>query len=85
MQATPMVDGNPNSVELELATLLHGFETEELLEESAGDLRVWLGEILWSGKKGYSQMRREELLSRLQADFIDHGVESFDTVEDALE
>jgi hypothetical protein len=83
--AEPVAEGKPNSVELELAGVLHQFEVDDLHNESSSDLRVWLAEILWSGKRGYSEMSREELLHHLQVDFIDHASESYDTVEDALE
>jgi hypothetical protein len=85
VKSEPIVDGEPNSVELELAHVLHQFEAEDLHNESSGDLRAWLADILWIGQQGYSEMSREELLHQLQVDFIDHASESFDTVEDALE
>jgi hypothetical protein len=85
VKAEPIVDGKPNSVELELARVLHQFEAEDLHNESSGELRAWLADILWIGQQGYSEMSRDELLDRLQSDFIDQVVESFETIEDALE
>ena len=85
VKAEPIVDGKSNSVELELAGVLHQRMVEGMYEEKANDLRVWLSELLWSGQRGYGEMSREELLHRLQVDFIDNACESFDTVEDALE
>jgi hypothetical protein len=85
VRAEPTVEGKPNSVELELAHVLHQLEAEDLHNESSRDLRVWLADILWSGHRGYSEMSREELLAQLQVEFIDDAEESFDTVEDALE
>lgn len=85
VRAEPIVDGKPNSVELELAGFLHQRIVEGMYDEKANDLRVWLSDILWSGQRGYGEMSREELLHQLQVEFIDHACESFDTVEDALE
>jgi len=85
VKAEPVVDGKPNSVELELAGVLHQLEVDELQGESSGDLRAWLADIFWSGRQGYAEMSRDELLDRLQSDFIDQVVESFETIEDALE
>ena len=81
----PIVAGKPNSVELELAGVLHQNEVDDLQEEDAGDLRAWLSDLLWIGRKGYSEMSRQELLHQLEVDFIDHASESYDTIEDALE
>ncbi|BBO31100.1 hypothetical protein [Lacipirellula parvula] len=85
VEAEPVVDGKPNSVELELAGVLHERLVERLYEEKARDLQAWLSDILWSGHRGYSEMPREELLNQLQIEFIEDAEESFDTVEDALE
>lgn len=85
VKANPIVDGKPNSVELELAGVLHQLEVDDLQNESAGDLRAWLSTLLWIGQKGLSEMTREQLLHLLQIDFIDHASESYDTIEDALE
>ncbi len=85
VKAEPIVDGKSNSVELELAGVLHQRMVEGMYEEKANDLRIWLSELLWSGQRGYGEMSREELLQQLQVDFIDHASESFDTIEDALE
>lgn len=81
----PTVDGKPNSVELELARVLHERMVEAMYDEKSSDLRVWLSDILWSGQRGYAELPRAELLSQLQADFIDGADESIETVEDALE
>jgi len=85
VKVEPVIDGKSNSVELDLAGVLHQFEVDDLHNESSSDLRVWLADILWSGKRGYGEMSREELLHHLQVDFIDHASESYDTIEDALE
>ncbi|WP_428308012.1 hypothetical protein [Lacipirellula sp.] len=85
VSAEPTVDGKPNSVELELAGVLHERLSEGLYEEKTRDLQAWLSDILWSGHKGYSEMSREELLDQLQIEYIDDAEESFETVEDALE
>ncbi|BBO34442.1 hypothetical protein [Lacipirellula parvula] len=83
--AEPTVEGKPNSVELELAGILHERLVEGMCEEKTRDLQAWLGDILWSGHRGYSEMSREELLAQLQIEYIDDAEEAFDTVEDALE
>lgn len=85
VQAEPVVDGKPNSVELELAGVLHQRQVEGLYDEKANDLRAWLSDLLWSGQRGYVELSREELLHQLQADFIDDADDSINTVEDALE
>ncbi|WP_428307965.1 hypothetical protein [Lacipirellula sp.] len=83
--AEPTIEGKPNSVELELAGVLHERLVEGMYKEKARDLQAWLGDILWSGHRGYSEMSREELLAQLQIEYIDDAEEAFDTVEDALE
>jgi hypothetical protein len=85
VKAEPIVAGKPNSVELELAGVLHQRMVEGMYDEKTSDLRVWLSELLWSGQRGYGEMSREELLQQLQVDFIDDACDSFETVEDALE
>ena len=85
VKAEPIVDGKPNSVELELARILHQRMAEAMYDEKSSELRAWLSDILWSGQQGYAELPREELLSQLQADFIEDADESIETVEDALE
>lgn len=85
VKAEPVVDGKPNSVELELARILHQRMAEAMYDEKSSELRAWLSDILWAGQQGYAELPREELLSQLQADFIDAAEESVETVEDALE
>lgn len=46
VKAAPIVEGKSNSVELELAHVLHQFEAEDLHNESSSDLRAWLADIL---------------------------------------
>ena len=81
----PVVAGKPNSVELELAGVLHQRLVEAMYDEKVSDLAAWLSDLLWSGQRGYVEWSREELLHQLQADFIDDADDSIDTVEDALE
>ena len=85
VKAEPVVDGKPNSVELELAGVLHQRMVEVMHDEKTSDLAAWLSDLLWSGQRGYVELSREELLHQLQADFIDDADDSIDTVEDALE
>lgn len=85
VKAEPMVDGKPNSVELELAGVLHQRMVEAVHDEKTSDLTAWLSDILWSGQRGYVELSREELLHQVQADYIDDADDSIDTVEDALE
>jgi hypothetical protein len=85
VESEPMVGGKSNSVELELAGFLHQRLVDGMHEEKARDLQAWLSDILWSGKQGYSEMSRDELLQHLQTDVIDDACESIETIEDALE
>ena len=85
VKADPMVDGKPNSVELELAGVLHQRLMEAMYDEKTSNLAAWLSDILWSGQRGYVELSREELLHQLQADYIDGADDSIDAVEDALD
>ena len=85
VKAEPIVDGQPNSVELELAGVLHQRMVEAMHDEKTSDMAAWLSDLLWSGQRGYVELSREELLHQLEADFIDDADDSIDTVEDALE
>lgn len=85
VRSEPAVDGKPNTVEWELAQVLHRLHTDQLQEEKASDLRAWMSDVLWSGQKGYAEMSRAELLQELQSELIDLAGDSFDTIEDAVE
>jgi hypothetical protein len=80
----PVVDGKPNTVELELAGVLHSRQVQQLYEQDGSDLREWLADILMDGRTGYAEMTREELLHEIDDDIVQSAGEGDVMVEDVI-
>ena len=51
-----------NTVERELALVIHEHANEMLCDYKASELREHLSDLMWNGTKGYGEMTREALL-----------------------
>jgi hypothetical protein len=81
----PRIGGRPNTIERELAAVLHQRQCNLLYEQDASDLREWLADILMDGRTGYAQMTREELLQEIDEDILQSADQECTVVEDVVE
>lgn len=81
----PLFEGRPNTIELELAGALHQVQSDRLAGFKEHELRAWLADLLWGGRRGLVEYPRDELLHEIEAEIIETADDEWTTVEDALE
>ena len=66
----PMKDGQPNSVERELASIMHQHAVECMCDYSPRELRAELSDLLLTGTTGYANMTRDQLLQAIKDELV---------------